>query len=83
VKLVYFAWVRERIGVESEDVALPANVRTTGELLAWLKERGPGYEHALSEPRAIRVAVDKVHARGDVPLAEAREVAIFPPMTGG
>ena len=58
-------------------------MRTTDELIDWLKTRGPGYELALSEPRAVRVAVDKVHAVGDVPLAGAREVAIFPPMTGG
>ena len=83
MKLVYFAWVRERIGVEAEELDLPASVRTTGELVSWLKDRGPGYAHALSEPRAIRVAVDKVHAPGDVPLGAAREVAIFPPMTGG
>jgi molybdopterin synthase sulfur carrier subunit len=83
VKLVYFAWVRERIGIEAEEVELPATVRTTGELVAWLKTRGPGYEHALAEPRAIRLAVDKVHTPGDVALGAAREVAIFPPMTGG
>jgi molybdopterin synthase sulfur carrier subunit len=83
VKLVYFAWVRERIGLESEDVALPATVRTTHQLIDWLKTRGPGYEMALAEPSAVRVAVDKVHAPGDRPLAGAQEVAIFPPMTGG
>lgn len=83
MKLVYFAWVRERIGLESEEVTLPATVRTTGELVDWLKTRGPGYELALAEPRAVRVAVDKAHAVGDVPIAGAREVAIFPPMTGG
>ena len=83
MKLVYFAWVRERIGLESEEVTPPATVRTTGELVDWLKSRGPGYELALAEPRAVRVAVDKVHAVGDVPIAGAREVAIFPPMTGG
>ncbi len=83
MKLVYFAWVRERIGLESEEVALPADVHTTGALIDWLKTRGPGYELALAEPRAVRVAVDKVHASGDVPIADAQEVAIFPPMTGG
>ena len=83
MRLVYFAWVRERIGLEWEDVAVPATVRTTSELVDWLKTRGPGYELALAEPRALRLAVDKVHAVGDVPLAGAREVAIFPPMTGG
>ncbi len=83
MKLVYFAWVRERIGLESEEVALPATVRTTHGLIDWLKTRGPGYESALSEPRALRIAVDKVHAVGDVAIEGAQEVAIFPPMTGG
>jgi molybdopterin synthase sulfur carrier subunit len=83
VRLVYFAWVRERIGIPAEEVVLPATVRTTSELIAWLRSRGPEYEHALAEPRAIRVAVDKVHAPGDAPIGAATEVAIFPPMTGG
>jgi molybdopterin synthase sulfur carrier subunit len=83
VKLVYFAWVRERIGLKDEEVALPDSVATAGDLLDWLKQRGPEYEHALAEPRAIRVAIDRVHARPDTPLAGAREVALFPPMTGG
>jgi molybdopterin synthase sulfur carrier subunit len=83
VKLVYFAWVRERIGLKDEEVTLPDSVATAGDLLDWLKQRGPEYEHALAEPRAIRVAIDRVHARPDTPLAGAREVALFPPMTGG
>jgi molybdopterin synthase sulfur carrier subunit len=83
VKLIYFAWVRERIGLESEEVTPPASVRTTVELIDWLKTRGPGYAAALSEPRAVRVAVDKVHAIGEMPIGNAHEVAIFPPMTGG
>jgi molybdopterin synthase sulfur carrier subunit len=83
VKLVYFAWVRERIGRKDEEVDLPAEVTTAGDLLAWLKQRGPEYEHALAEPRAIRVAIDRVHSDAEAPLAGAREVALFPPMTGG
>ena len=83
MKLVYFAWVRERIGLKDEEVTLPDSVATAGDLLDWLKQRGPEYEHALAEPRAIRVAIDRVHARPDTPLAGAREVALFPPMTGG
>jgi molybdopterin synthase sulfur carrier subunit len=83
VKLVYFAWVRERIGRPQEEIALPASVTTAGDLLDWLKARGPEYEHALAEPTAIRVAVDRVHARRETPLAGAGEVALFPPMTGG
>ena len=83
MKLVYFAWVRERIGMKEEEVALPATVATAGDLLAWLRQRGPEYEHALAEPRAIRVAIDRVHGGPDTLLAGANEVALFPPMTGG
>jgi molybdopterin synthase sulfur carrier subunit len=83
VKLLYFAWVRERIGRAQEELEPPAAVTTTGELVQWLKTRGPEYEHALAEPTAVRVAIDRVHAGADAPIAGAREVAIFPPMTGG
>lgn len=83
MKLVYFAWVRERIGLPDEEIALPANVATAGDLIDWLKTRGPEYERALSEPSAIRIAVDRVHARRDTPVSGAGEVALFPPMTGG
>ena len=62
VKLRYFAWVRERIGLTDEDVDLPADVATVDDLLDWLKGRGPEYEHALAEPSVIRVAIDHVHA---------------------
>jgi len=83
MKLVYFAWVRERIGLDSEEVTPPETVRTTHALVNWLRTRGPGYELALAEPTAVRVAVDKVHVAGDAPIGGAEEVAIFPPMTGG
>ena len=83
MKLVYFAWVRERIGRTDEEIALPPSIATAGDLLDWLKKRGPEYEHALAEPSAIRIAIDRVHARRETPLAGADEVALFPPMTGG
>jgi molybdopterin synthase sulfur carrier subunit len=83
VKLLYFAWVRELIGRAEEELDVPIEVATTSALIDWLKGRGPEYVEALAEPAAIRVAVDKVHAARDAPLAGAREVAIFPPMTGG
>jgi molybdopterin synthase sulfur carrier subunit len=83
VKLRYFAWVRERIGLTDEDVDLPADVATVDDLLAWLQGRGPEYEHALAEPSVIRVAIDHVHAQRTAPIAGASEVALFPPMTGG
>lgn len=83
MKLLYFAWVRERIGLKEEMVEPPATVTTVGDLLEWLKRRGPEYDHALAEPRAIRVAIDRVHVEKDAAIAGASEVALFPPMTGG
>lgn len=83
MKLVYFAWVRERIGHAEEEITLPGDVETVGDLLAWLKRRGEGYEAALVHPEVIRVAIDQEHAGHDKAIGSAREIALFPPMTGG
>ncbi|WP_421723342.1 molybdopterin converting factor subunit 1 [Bauldia sp.] len=83
MKLLYFAWIRERIGLEEEDISVPDDVVTVADLVTWLGSRGERYAYALSEPRAIRVAVDQVHAKPTTALGDAREVALFPPMTGG
>jgi molybdopterin synthase sulfur carrier subunit len=83
VKLVYFAWVRERIGKTEEELVPPQSVATVGELIAWLSGRGEEYAHAFENPRVIRAAVDRTHARPESPIAQAREIAFFPPMTGG
>lgn len=83
VRLVYFAWVRERIGLADETVDLPAGVATVGDLVRWLAGRGENYAFALETPSAIRVAVDRTHVGPDEPLEGAREIALFPPMTGG
>lgn len=82
-KLVYFAWVRERIGKPDETVELPANVQTIRDLLLWLKGRGEEYEHALRHPEVIRVAINHEHVDHDTRIAGAGEIALFPPMTGG
>jgi molybdopterin synthase sulfur carrier subunit len=82
-RLVYFAWVRERIGKPSEDVELPAEVKTVRDLLEWLKTRGEEYAEALRFPDAIRVAIDQEHVRHGATIAGAREIGLFPPMTGG
>jgi sulfur-carrier protein len=82
-KLVYFAWVRERIGRTDEEILLPAEVLTVRDLLRWLKQRGEEYEHALQHEDVIRVAIDRQHVDHGAKLAGAREVALFPPMTGG
>lgn len=83
MKLLYFAWVRERIGISEEELELPETVGTVGELLAWLKERGPGYESALADSSRIRVALDQIHVNHDQELGQSSEIALFPPMTGG
>lgn len=83
MKLLYFAWVRERIGLPQEEVDLPAAITTVGDLLAWLKTRGPEFESALEHDTVIRVAIDRVHVGHETPIAGAREIALFPPMTGG
>lgn len=83
MKVKYFAWVRERIGLAEEQVEPPAGVRTVGELIAWLSERGEGYAYAFEKPKVIRAAIDHVHVRPDATIAGADEIAFFPPMTGG
>jgi molybdopterin synthase sulfur carrier subunit len=82
-KLVYFAWVRERIGLPEEMVALPDGLATVADLLAWQQSRGEDYAHAFDNAAIIRVALDKRHAAHDAALGQPREIAFFPPMTGG
>ena len=83
MKLRYFAWVRERVGKPEEEIDPPAGVATVADLVEWLRGRGEEYAHAFENPKVIRVAIDKRHARPDAPIAGAREIALFPPMTGG
>jgi molybdopterin synthase sulfur carrier subunit len=82
-KLVYFAWVRERVGKPEEDVELPSGLETVADLVRWLKTRGEEYDHAFENEGVVRAAIDKVHAKPDAAIADAREIAFFPPMTGG
>ena len=83
LKLVYFAWVRERVGKAEEEIVPPASVTTVAELMRWLRDRGEEYAHAFENPKVIRAAIDKSHVRPDTAIAGAREIAFFPPMTGG
>lgn len=83
VKLIYFAWVRERVGKTEEVVELPASVDTVAALVGWLKERGEEYAYAFENETVVRAAIDHRHVKPDAVLAGAREVAFFPPMTGG
>jgi molybdopterin synthase sulfur carrier subunit len=83
VKIVYFAWVRERIGRPDETAEVPAEVATVAELVRWLKSRGEEYAYAFENEGVVRAAIDHVHVQPDAALAGAREIAFFPPMTGG
>jgi len=81
VNVLYFAWVRERIGHGAEVVETSA--ATVADLMAELVGKGPEYEAAFSDVTALRAAVDQTLVDMDAPLGQAREVAFFPPMTGG
>jgi molybdopterin synthase sulfur carrier subunit len=83
VQLRYFAWLREKVGHEIEEVELPAGVETVADLVGWLKQRGPQYGEAFARPQVVRAALDKVHVKPSATLGAAREIAFFPPVTGG
>ena len=83
MKAIYFAWVRERIGKTEESLSPPVEVVTVSDLLRWLTARGDGYEAAFADAAPIRAAIDRAHVKHDAPIAGAREIAFFPPMTGG
>ncbi len=83
MKLLYFARVREIVGVAEETLSCPAQVRDVAALIGWLRARGPQYEAALCNPRFVRVAVNQTHVGLDHPVRDGDEIAIFPPVTGG
>ena len=83
MKLLYFAWVRQRIGLAEEDVTPPAEARDVAGLITWLASRGGGYATAFADPRQIRAAVNGDFAAPDHPVKPGDEVALFPPVTGG
>ena len=83
MKLLYFAWVKEKIGLSTEDVSPPAEVATVAGLMDWLAKRGGGYAEAFTERALIKAAVDRVHVPLNTTINGAREVAFFPPVTGG
>jgi len=83
VKLLYFAWVRERVGKTEERIDPPAGIATIGDLMAWLARRDEQYAHAFENAKVIRAAIDHRHVQPDAAIAGASEIAFFPPMTGG
>jgi molybdopterin synthase sulfur carrier subunit len=83
VRVLYFAWVRELVGVDEERVSPPSEVVTVAALVDWLSGRSEGHARAFADPARLRAAVDQAFVPFDAPIAGAREVALFPPVTGG
>ncbi|MFL0414673.1 molybdopterin converting factor subunit 1 [uncultured Sphingomonas sp.] len=83
MRLVYFAWVRERVGTAEEEVSPPDGVTTVADLVDWLAGRSSGHAEAFADPARLRAAIDQSFVPLDTPIAGAREIAIFPPVTGG
>lgn len=83
MKILYFAWLRSKIGVPTETVDLPAEVTTAGALVEWLKTRSPRHAEALANSKLVKVAVNQEHVPYDHPISATDEIALFPPVTGG
>ena len=83
IDLLYFSWVREAIGVGSETLDPPEGLASVGDLVDWLATRSDGHARAFADRARLRAAVDQVFVPLDAPIAGAREIAIFPPVTGG
>jgi len=83
MKILYFAWVRQKAGVAEEDIDLPPEVKTLSDLVIWLKARSPEFEAAFADIKSVRAAIDQSHASLDASIEGANEIAFFPPVTGG
>jgi molybdopterin synthase sulfur carrier subunit len=83
VKLLYFAWVRQKVGKSEETLTLPAGVATVRDLARHLRGLGPGYADAFGDPACLRAAANQVHVGFDERLSDGDEIAFFPPVTGG
>ncbi len=83
MRILYFAWLREKLGFSEEDLSVPEDVRTVQELVAWMKSRSPRHAAAFENEKLVRCAVDQAFAYSDAEILGAREIAFFPPVTGG
>lgn len=83
MKLLYFAWVRQKIGASGETLDLPPGVHTVGDLAAFLRQRGGGYAEAFADLKRVRAAVNLEHMPLEANIGPDDEVAFFPPVTGG
>ena len=83
MRVLYFAWLRERVGKAEEIIEPPPGTKTVADLMHWLAGRGEEYAYAFENPRVVRAAIDRTHVKAEAPIAGEREIAFFPPMTGG
>lgn len=79
----YFAWLREKTGISEERVTVPESIATVADLVELLRARGPEFDAAFAHASVVRAAIDHAHAKPQASIAQAREVAFFPPVTGG
>jgi molybdopterin synthase sulfur carrier subunit len=83
VKILYFAWLRERLNRGEEEISPPAEIVTIADLIGWLRSRDEAADLALQRPEIIKAAIDTRIVPHDTPIAGATTIALFPPMTGG
>ncbi|BFL62277.1 Molybdopterin converting factor, small subunit [Roseomonas mucosa] len=83
IRVLYFAWLRQRTGLAAEEVEPPPEVATIGALMRWLAARSPGHAAAFAQPKQVRAAVNQEFRGPEDPIAPGDEVAFFPPVTGG
>ncbi len=83
VSIRYFSWVREKTGRSEETVEIGPGILTINDLVAWLRTRGPEYDAAFASPGTVRAAINMTHVKSDAKISDAREIAFFPPVTGG
>ena len=83
IKLLYFAWLRERIGHGEENLEIPASIADVSGLIAWLRQRSPGHDAAFATTASIRCAINQDFATPETTIADGDEIAFFPPVTGG
>ncbi|MFC0384951.1 molybdopterin converting factor subunit 1 [Muricoccus vinaceus] len=83
MKILYFAWLRQRTGTGEENLSPPPEVTDVGGLMRWLSARSPGHAQAFADPAQVRCAVNQDFCGPDHPVSSGDEVAFFPPVTGG
>ena len=83
MNILYFAWLRERIGIGEEAVSPPDTIQTVNQLMDWLSQRSAGHAAAFADRKLIRAAIDQIHSNHSLPITGAKEIAFVPPVTGG